>query len=376
MTRAPRVAIVGGGITGAFAAYFLARAGAAATVVERGEIAGQASGNSAGGLNPLHGPGIAGPLGELALASLRLHLDHAEAIQRLSGAGAGPRAVPRIHVAMEPRDEAPLASLKERHDATAAFSARWMTAAELRRAEPRIGADALGGLWTEGSRQVDAGAYARAVHAAAQRLGARTVRAEARGLRHRDGRVRALLLDRGEHPCDAVVIASGPWCEGPARWLGTALAVEPVKGELLLVEARALAAEIGWRELGAYAAGPDRLWLGGTEDRHGLDARPSAAGREHILAGIGRLLPGLGTAPRVLRHVAGLRPVTADGLPIVGIPAGWENVCLAVGSGRKGILLSAAVGLAAAQLLTDGSTPLPIGACRPDRAALRTPVGG
>jgi len=63
-----------------------------------------------------------------------------------------------------------------------------------------------------------------------------------------------------------------------------------------------------------------------------------------------------------------LRPVTADGLPIVGIPSGWENVCVAAGGGRKGLLLGAGLGMAAAELLTAGATTVPI-----DQASLLRP---
>ena len=67
---ARKVVVIGGGITGVFAAYFLAALGAEPTVLERGEIGGEASGANAGGLNPLHGAGIPGPMQEFALASL------------------------------------------------------------------------------------------------------------------------------------------------------------------------------------------------------------------------------------------------------------------------------------------------------------------
>src|ERR1700736_5108759 len=97
----PRVAIVGGGISGAFAAYFLARLGAQAIIIERDRIASQASGNNPGGLNPLHGPGIPGPMSELALASLRLHRDHWGELERVTGRAPEARTVSRLHVAMD-----------------------------------------------------------------------------------------------------------------------------------------------------------------------------------------------------------------------------------------------------------------------------------
>jgi glycine/D-amino acid oxidase-like deaminating enzyme len=94
------VVVVGGGITGAFSAYSLARLGVRVTLVERGELAGQASGSNAGGLNPLHGPGIPGPMQELALQSLRLHREGWEQLGASGRARAGARLVGRLQVAM------------------------------------------------------------------------------------------------------------------------------------------------------------------------------------------------------------------------------------------------------------------------------------
>jgi glycine oxidase len=364
-----RVAVVGGGITGAFAAYFLSKLGAEAVIIERARIAAGASGHNAGGLNPLHGPGIAGPTRALALASLHQHLNCWDDVRELAGADFGGQSVPRLLIAFEEREAAELRALEALYNDTPGFSARWLSADELRSAEPRVSAAAIGALRTDGNIRVDPRAYAPAVARAAARLGARVVTAEAHGVRQRDGRITAISLDCGELECDGAVIAPGPWCEAPARWLGARLPVRPLKGELLLA-ACDVPVEVAWDSVGVHQAGAGRVWLGGIEDRSGFDASPTGSARARILDGIGRLLPGL-HSPRIVDQVAGLRPVTPDGLPIIGIPDGWENVCVATGSGRKGVLFSAGLGLAAAELLTTGQTGVPIGACGLQRPGLR-----
>jgi len=55
-----------------------------------------------------------------------------------------------------------------------------------------------------------------------------------------------------------------------------------------------------------------------------------------------------------VRHTAALRPVAVDHLPIVGFPREWDNVCLALGAGHKGMLLGASMGRLAADLLAKG----------------------
>ena len=67
------VVIVGAGAMGCAVAYFLGLDGVGSTIVERDEVAAHASGYSAGGLNPLEGAGIPGPLGPLAITSYRMH---------------------------------------------------------------------------------------------------------------------------------------------------------------------------------------------------------------------------------------------------------------------------------------------------------------
>ena len=67
------VVIVGGGAAGCSTAYYLGLAGVKAIVIEGEGIASQASGYAAGGLNPLQGSGIPGPLGPLAMESFKMH---------------------------------------------------------------------------------------------------------------------------------------------------------------------------------------------------------------------------------------------------------------------------------------------------------------
>ena len=69
MTGTNDVVVVGGGAAGCSVAYYLALAGVKSTIVEREGIASQASGFSAGGLNPLQGTGIPGPLASVAMES-------------------------------------------------------------------------------------------------------------------------------------------------------------------------------------------------------------------------------------------------------------------------------------------------------------------
>ena len=67
------VVVVGGGAAGCSVAYHLSLAGVKTTIIEPAGIGSQASGYSAGGLNPLQGNGVPGPLGPLGMESFRMH---------------------------------------------------------------------------------------------------------------------------------------------------------------------------------------------------------------------------------------------------------------------------------------------------------------
>jgi glycine oxidase len=372
---APHVAVVGGGITGAFTAYFLARLGIPVTLIERLTIGAEASGKNPGGLNPLYGAGIPGPLTELALDAFRLHLEHWDDLRRLSGIDFSGRHKQRLNLALDENDIRQLEGMKEVYDSTAGFSALWLDRQEVREVEPGLDAAVVAGLLAGGDAKVDAARYTQAIARSAYKLGAKEVVAEVCGLQKQGERVTAVLLDRGPLACSGVVIASGPWCAGPARWLEMSIPVEPVKGEMVLVEAgrEDRRTDIAWRDAMLYPAGDGKAWLGGTEERVGFDTAPSASGRRSILERIARVLPGLAGA-HVVAQTAALRPATPDALPIAGATARWENVCLALGGGRKGVLLSAAMGRAAAELIARGSTDVPIACCTPDRWAAQ-PAG-
>lgn len=355
--------VVGGGVTGAFAAYFLARRRVPVTLVEREEIGGAASGNNAGNLAPLHGaqPAVV----PLALASFALHREHVDAIRELSRADVRLRPGTRLYLETDDRPE--LEAMAAAYEATPGLSASRVGAAAVSELEPRlVGAGCA--LAVEGNLRVDGGPYTRATVAAAEALGARTVKGEARGLVRRDGRAAAVELDSGALGCAAVVLAPGAWCVEPARWLGVPIPVEPLKGELVLVEPEGggVRADLSWGRTAVYAHDDRTVWVGDTEERSGFDRAPTSNARASILDRAAARFPELGRAP-VAAQKAGLRPVTPDGLPIVGTPDGWENVCLAVGGGRKGLLLGAAIGLAAADIVTVGRTAVPVDACSPAR---------
>ena len=332
--------VIGAGITGCFAAYFLASRGLPVTIIDPDGPGRQASGNNPGGLNPFHGPGIPGPSLPLAIHAFQLHLQHQKTIASLSRQDAVIHRVTRIELAFNDAEAAALENVRRLYEEADGFSANNLDRKELRQEEPRCNKDAVAGLLMSGNGMIDSPVYTRAVCQAALRGGARLIEERVRGIETRDGKVHAVVTETGSLPCSAVVLATGPWMEEPEEWLGVSIPVTPLKGQLLLAELPGdpLQHHITHHANGVYRLPGGKVWLGGTLEHAGYDRTPTSEGRSKILQETTRMLPCLKDC-QIVGHVSALRPSTPDGLPVVGRVPGWNNVCVASGAGPKGMLL-------------------------------------
>ena len=370
MAQSSEVVIVGGGVAGCAAAYFLSLAGVKATIIEREGISSQASGFSAGGLNPLEGSCIPGPLSELAMTSFKLHKELWGPLRRETGIDFQSRIVSLTKVAFT-EDEIPALqeSMNLFEDARIeGFSGEWLQPSELLRAEPRLSDKVTGGVRLFGNATLSSLLYTQALAEAAQKNGA-TVRAGvARGVRLDNGRVLSVILEDDEIDCDQVILAAGPWSREAEQWLDISMPVDPLKGEILRLELHgpALGGDFNGAGASVYPRADGLVWCGTTEVDEGFNKEPTEAAKEKIWGAARELIPELGLATLAL-HTACLRPVTPDYMPIVGRAPGWENVYLATGAGKKGILLSAGMGKATADLMTAGVTDVPLAGCEPER---------
>ena len=372
MTESSDVVIVGGGVAGCATAYYLSLAGVKATIIEREGVGSQASGFSAGGLNPLEGSCIPGPLSPLAMASFRLHKEVWGTLKQQTGIDFHTRIVALTKVAFN-EDEIP--GLQDsmgrfENEREEGFSGEWLHRSEILKLEPRLSEKTIGGVTLFGNATLNSLLYTQALAEAAQKNGATLRSGSARGVKLDNGRVLAVILDDGEIACDQVVLAAGPWSREAEPWLDVSLPVDPLKGEILRLEMHgpALGGDFNGAGASIYPRADGLVWCGTTEEKQGFNKEPTEAAKDKIWGAARELLPELAHATLV-RHTACLRPVTPDYMPIVGRAPGWENVFLATGAGKKGVLLSTGMGKATAELLTEGTTEVPLAGCEPSRFA-------
>jgi glycine oxidase len=368
MSQSSDVVIVGGGVAGCAVAYYLGKAGIKTTIVEREGIGTQASGYAAGGLNPLHG--VPAALRPLAMESFKLHLTLWDELKSATGSDFQARIVSMIKLAFEDTELSAFQELQDLFEATEGFSAQRLEATEVHKIEPRVARDVVGGLYLDGNGVVDSYLFTIALAKAAEQYGTTCQSGHVRGVQRSANRITGVLMEDVEIACDTVVLAMGPWAKAAEQWLGCPIPVEPLKGEILrmAVPGPALAHDLLGPAASLYSRSDGLVWCGATTEWRGFDQAPSESARQFLLQGAIRLMPAMASAS-VVKHTACLRPVAADELPIIGRAPGWDNVYLAGGAGKKGILLSTGIGTAMADLIVGGKTPLSIGPCAPERFA-------
>ena len=364
------VAIIGGGVAGCAVAYYLGQSGVKSIIIEREGVGNQASGYSAGGLNPLTGIGIPGPLGAFGWECFQLHLDLYDSLKEQSGIDYQHRAVAKIDLALEEPDVADLQAQVELFQGVDGFNARWLEPDEIAKLEPRIASGVLGGLYDYGNHAVDSHDLTKALAAAAEKMGSTVHAGNVRSLEGSGGKIDRVILADGEISCGQVVMAMGPWSRRAESWLGVYIPVDPLKGEIIRLEnnGEPFRHDIAGGGGTIYPKLDGLNWCGTTEDWKGFDREPSEQVAREIRERVVRLVPDLADA-KIMKHTACLRPVTPDWLPVLGRAPGWENVYLATGAGKKGILLATGIGKSIADLMTTGETALSIQGYAPERFA-------
>ena len=346
------VAIVGGGVVGCAVAYQLARSGLRITLLERDAIAAHASSRNAGNLNPLFGTTPA--LIPFTLECFRLH-QIVRAELELRGFLRHPALpVKRVLLGIKEEDRAHFTQVSRLFNATPGFSASEMDRNDLQRIEPRLAPTPNFGLLTEGSLTVDGKEFTCALAQAAENLGATIQRHLVQGIATSGDRVTEVRTNQGSLACDDIVFATGPWVAAVNSWLGINIAVEPVKGQILLMRMSGAVPQYDFT-LGAsalYRRHENEVWVGGTWEKCGFDAAPSDEARQSLIEGAAQILPCIRDA-ELLDHVAALRPMPASGAPIAARADRWQNVYIANGGGMKGVLLSVGIANRICNILLD-----------------------
>lgn len=373
------VAVIGAGIVGMSAAYFLSRAGCQVRVLEGSTPASGATGSSDGAVSVASKK--AGPLMTLAIAGAQFYRD-------LTQAGV---LVDEFHsrATYVVASDAEEICVLERHAVqleAAGVDVRMLSGATLSQMLGRAAPSARAAIEVQG----DGHAIGYRVVERLRQLGGFTIERNVvvKGLSQRDGRVTGVDTDHGTFGADAVLIAAG---SGSAAFLEAADILRPRKGQLIVTERGSSAmpvfpgplmssgylvskgSQVGSALNAGYGYGlvidplrTGQFLIGGTREDSADAASTDLAAVEHLLRDAVNLSPALAQL-RIIRVFAGVRAATRDGLPIVGALGPHDNVWIATGFEGDGICLGPLMARACQQLICGQTPDVDISALNPGR---------
>lgn len=217
------VVIIGGGIVGVSTAWFLAKQGVRATVVEKGHVAGEQSGRNWGWVRIQGRDRRELPM---AIAALEIWRGLGEEIGEDVGFFQG-------GCLFAARDDRELERLAGWLDVARehGLDTRIAEADELRRLVPGAGVRWHGALYTASDGRAEPQRAAPAIARAAERSGATILRAcAARGLDLAAGRVAGVVTEHGMIRTSTVLLAGGAWSSLFCRSIGIELPQLRVRG--------------------------------------------------------------------------------------------------------------------------------------------------
>jgi glycine oxidase len=368
MTNACEVVVIGGGVVGVAAARMLAQKGLSCVVLEKDSVGSHASGFAYGGLHPFSGSDIPGALTGMARRGFELHRTLGGELPETTGVDTEYRRKSTLSLSFTGA-EARAARDHLGWMRGEGANAEWLAGDAVQSVEPRVSREALGAVLNHDTAEVEPYKFVLALAQDAETLGVRILNRRAVSFTRSGTKLTGVALDDGDVlTCDSVLIAAGPWTEELAASSDTTVGIRPLKGQILRLDAPGEPYEhsIGWA--GNYVTSkPDGLvWAGTTEEDIGFDENITTEARDEVMDGLLTMVPGLADA-RLVKQTACLRPISGDGLPVIGALPGWEGVTVCTGAGRKGILLGPAMAEMAVELLTGSRSNAEYSAFSPDR---------
>ena len=357
MTTGSRdVVIVGGGIVACLSGYLLGRRGYKVTILEADSLGSHASGFAFGGLDPLTGIGLPEPLLDFSLWCFVRHRSLARELHEATGIDVGFELRDRLNLAFNNEETKVLKDQIEWMKDVGGFTVEWVNNAEARRLEPQVSGEITGALYQRSPGALEPYRFILAAMRAAERYGVEMLQRRATGLISDGDRVTGVTLESGTIDAGIVVLAMGPWTGLASEWCGVDIPVTPLKGQILRLRTLHDPLKMAVNYAHSYVAtkSDGLIWAGTTEEETGFDDSLNSAARDSIMADFLKMIPGM-TDAELLQQTACLRPLSADGMPILDKETGWEKLYVSTGAGRKGILWSTGMAHALFEMIDEGA---------------------
>jgi glycine oxidase len=369
MSEEADILIVGGGVIGLTAAYFLAREQVKIEIIDQGDFGKEASWAGAGIIPPADPAHARDPFDQLRAHSSVIFPKLSAELKEETGIDNGYRRCGGLvfHDPEETYFEREWRSEGVRYEEV-------MNGRALSRLEPALHEMMLSSDWPIAFflpelAQVRNPWHLKALECFCQSRGVRLrPRCPVLGLERQGSRIVGLRTQDEILRAGRYLVTAGAWTSGLLEPLGWRPKIKPIRGQIALLNTgtpiihRVLLQ--GKRYLVPRADG--RVLAGSTEEDVGFDKNTTAEAIEGLLSFATTLVPALANAAPE-RSWAGLRPGSPDGLPFIGQFPGLDNLYVSAGHFRAGIQLSPATGLVLKELFLGQRLTVSLDSFRLDR---------
>ncbi|MDA8195242.1 MAG: glycine oxidase ThiO [Thermaerobacter sp.] len=349
--------IIGGGVVGTALAYELSQQGISVTLLEQNAVGSATSYGAAGMLPPqveAHEPGA---LLDLALESFQRYPGWQAELYAMTGMSIDLDTRGIVQIAESPAGQQALRAQMNWQMARG-LTVKALDEAAIRDWIPGLRAGIEFGLWTPGG-QVAAPRLSQSLALAAVQKGSRILE----GVTVTQVDDGGVDTTQGRFEAGLILIATGAWLSHLSP-----IPITPVKGQRLMLQQSAREATritVFGESIYLVPKSGAHIFAGSTEEpRAGFDRSPTLAAILQVGEAARTLCPPLAEA-RLVEAWAGLRPCTADGLPVIGPVSPSSRVWVVGGHCRNGILLAPVTARMVVKSAVGGE-PLP-SAVRPDR---------
>lgn len=240
--------------------------------------------------------------------------------------------------------------------------------------DQNINMDIAGSVYFPQDCHLTPGLFMRGFRRYLEKLGARFLwQSAVNGWGFDTGRIKSVKSTAGALGADEYVLAGGSWSPAIAGELGLKLPMQAGKGYSLTltnpprlpqIPAIFLEARVAVTPMGTS------LRFGGTMELTGLNEEINPARIRGITNSVSRYYPEFSAKDfRDVKPWCGLRPVTPDGLPYVGRTSRFSNLTIATGHAMLGLSLGPVTGKLVAEVISDEKPSIDLRLLNPDRYA-------
>ena len=338
--------VVGGGVIGLLSAYGLACAGCSVTLLDASATGTEASWAGGGIVSPLYPWRYSAAVTALAHWSQDYYPGLGEALKQQSGVDPEVHETGLYWLDLEDEDQALAWAQREGRPL------HRVDMDKVHAAVPSLGPGFSRAVYMSGVANVRNPRLLKALRGALAKMpNVRIVEhCAVSGFVRNGEQIVGVHTAQGEMRAERVVVAAGAWSGNLLATLGLELPVKPMKGQMILFKCAEdfLPSMVLAKRRYAIPRRDGHILVGSTLEDVGFDKTPTEDALESLRATAIDLLPGLADA-EVVKHWAGLRPASPEGVPYIGAVPGYDGLWLNCGHFRNGLVLAPA----SCQLLAD-----------------------